>query len=674
MSTPAATRRGIRPMKDMISVVLTIDTEPDDAWKNHLDPSVANVQELRRLQELLDKYGAKVTCLVTYRVIQNEAAVAVLRELVEKGGAEIGAHLHPWETPPFMESGLDIQYAIYPHELPLHIFAQKLERLTEAITERFGRPTAYRAGRWGFIAEHVPILERLGYEVDTSVIPLVDWRGTPGVPRERGGTGGIDYRFAPQQIYHPSYSDVRQPGNARIVELPVSVGFTRHVPAFVQRTHTLLPAVLHRVLRKSEILRVVRATPPSESNAHLTMMLATAITKGVSQINIALHSSELMLNGSPKSRTNAQIQETLAKIESVLEMLVNSGASEFTTLTEASRKWQARRMVEREEAQSGRRARITDGRNHRTASGMHSSRELVYILSSSFSGSTLLTFLLGTHPDIATVGELKATSMGDIEQYVCSCGTRIRECPFWRAVEQRMEQRGVQFDVAEFGTHFVTDSRRMSDVLCGTRVRGHVFERGRRIGIQLWPGSRGARDRILSQNRFLTDVISAVQEADMFLDGSKDAVRLLHLFESGQWNVKVISLIRDGLGTSNSYMKHLKVPMQVAAREWRQTCEEGELVLRRMPASSWARLHYEDLCRDPDKALETLFGFLGLDPGLATRDFRSVEHHILGNYMRLASRSEITVDESWRTQLTPHDLEVFDQTAGDSNRQLGYAR
>ena len=52
--------------------------------------------------------------------------------------------------------------------------------------------------------------------------------------------------------------------------------------------------------------------------------------------------------------------------------------------------------------------------------------DLIYIMSPSFSGSTLLTFLMGAHPSVATVGELKATSLGDIDEYDCSCGSRIR--------------------------------------------------------------------------------------------------------------------------------------------------------------------------------------------------------------------------------------------------------
>ncbi len=46
-----------------IPVVITVDTEPDNAWDWHLDPSVANLPELSRFQELLSKYGAGLQSL-----------------------------------------------------------------------------------------------------------------------------------------------------------------------------------------------------------------------------------------------------------------------------------------------------------------------------------------------------------------------------------------------------------------------------------------------------------------------------------------------------------------------------------------------------------------------------------------------------------------------------------
>src|SRR5687768_14901048 len=98
---------------------------------------------------------------------------------------------------------------------------------------------------------------------------------------------------------------------------------------------------------------------------------------------------------------------------------------------------------------------------------------LLYITSSSFSGSTLLTFLLAAHPRIATVGELKATSRGDVDKYRCSCGAFIRSCPYWRSLGEELGRRGVPFDVEDFGTHFrFKEAGTLADRILAAEVRG----------------------------------------------------------------------------------------------------------------------------------------------------------------------------------------------------------
>ena len=659
-------------MKNMISVVLTIDTEPDDAWTNHRNPSVANVQELLRLQELLGKHGAKATCLATYRVIQDEAAVAVLRELVEKGGAEIGAHLHPWETPPFMESGVDVRYAAYPHELPLDIFSQKLEHLTEAITERFGRPTAYRAGRWGLSSEHLPILERLGYEIDTSVIPMVDWRGTMGIPADQNGRGGPDYRRALRSPYHPDYADACGQGASRLLEVPVTVSLTRRFPTALSDRFGQLPVLLQRALRKLRIVEAVHAIPADASHTQLMRMIKVLLAAQPPVINIALHSSELVVGGSPSSQTRAAVSAVFDKIEAMLAALRSSGVCEFMTLSDVARRHATRTASDSPPT----RVRVAEAGHKRqsfaTVKGHRHMRELAYILSPSYSGSTLLTFLLGTHPDIATIGELKATRMGDVEQYVCSCGARIRRCPFWRRVEEVMAERAVSFSVSRFGSHFSCAHHDVVARLLGARVRGAMLEAIRDVCLWALPTARRELRSIVERNRDLIDVTSSLQRAELFVDASKDSVRLRHLLRTGHWNIRVIYLIRDGRGATSSFMRHHSTTMKNAAREWAITHKECRQILMYVPQQSWLTIRYEQLCKDPKRTLHSVLSFLGVDRNGASQDYRSVEHHIVGNYMRLKSNDEITLDEKWKARLTKHDLRVFDRIAGRINRQLGY--
>jgi peptidoglycan/xylan/chitin deacetylase (PgdA/CDA1 family) len=320
-------------------VVLTIDTEPDNAWENHLNLGVANVRELIRLHDLLAKCGAKATCLATTRVIENPEAVDVLRNLLSTGGAEIGAHLHPWESPPFTETGVDVCHPCYPHELSLEIFRRKLEGLTEAIARNFKAPTCYRGGRWSIVASHLSVLEQAGFEVDTSVMPLVDWRATIGVPLDLKGCGGMDYRLAPCHPYHPDYADITREGAAGIVEVPVTVGFSRRLPGFVRSLYGRFPSPLQRVLRRSNVIKPVWALPTEETGPALEQMLSVALREQAAIINIAMHSSEMMVGGSPRSRVAAEVDGIFSRLASMLSILASSPLCQFTTLTDAARHW-----------------------------------------------------------------------------------------------------------------------------------------------------------------------------------------------------------------------------------------------------------------------------------------------------------------------------------------------
>ena len=68
---------------------------------------------------------------------------------------------------------------------------------------------------------------------------------------------------------------------------------------------------------------------------------------------------------------------------------------------------------------------------------------LVYLLAASHSGSTLTAQLLASHPEIGTIGELKASARGNPEDYLCSCGVQISLCTFWGRLRVNLAGRGL---------------------------------------------------------------------------------------------------------------------------------------------------------------------------------------------------------------------------------------
>lgn len=299
--------------------------------------------------------------------------------------------------------------------------------------------------------------------------------------------------------------------------------------------------------------------------------------------------------------------------------------------------------------------------------------DLVYILSPSYSGSTLLTFLLGSHPCISTVGELKATARGDIDIYKCSCGAVISKCGFWKTLTDELARRDVSFSIEDFRTHFALGHRPLANRLLRSAYRGGWFESARRLGLSIFPKCHRELQDILHRNQSVIEAVIAIQGGDIFLDGSKDAVRLKLLIDSRLWNVKVIQLIRNGRGSTSSYMRIHKLSFRAACWQWRRSQEECDRLIADLPDQQCLPVRYEDLCLDPTSTLDRIFEFLGIDPSLVSLNYLSVEHHILGHAMRLRDNGQISLNEKWKLTWPPSQYTAFQRIAGLVNQRHGYA-
>jgi hypothetical protein len=320
---------------------------------------------------------------------------------------------------------------------------------------------------------------------------------------------------------------------------------------------------------------------------------------------------------------------------------------------------------------------------------------LVYILAASHSGSTLLAMLLGSHPEICTVGELKATSLGDTDQYLCSCRRRIKVCPFWIGVKKEMSRRGFDFDITRAGTDFRSGATPYAVRLLAPLQRGSLLELIRDAALGLSGHWRSHLQRVQALNTALIDSLRTSSRKRIIVDSSKVGIRLKFLLRNPHLDVRVVRLIRDGRAVSLTYIDPTRfadatdpefrgggtggdrdserLAVAQAAREWRRSNEEADAILRRLDPTRWTAVQYESLCDDPHGTLNKIFSLIGVsDQWNVIENFRSVEHHIIGNGMRLDSTNKIKFDDRWKSALNESDLKVFESTAGRLNRRLGY--
>lgn len=319
---------------------------------------------------------------------------------------------------------------------------------------------------------------------------------------------------------------------------------------------------------------------------------------------------------------------------------------------------------------------------------------LVYIVSASHSGSTLLAMLLNSHADICSVGEMKISNLGDSEYYRCSCQKMIRECRFWKSIKTEMESRGFDFDVSNAGTDLQQISSEYVKRLLRPLHRSTGLEYFRDLLLCVSPVWRKSYPLWQQQNLAFAESVLETSGNKVIVDSSKTGIRLKYLLKISGLDVRVIRLIRDGRAVALTYMdswkfadarepslrgggnatvSHQQKSMEQAAIEWRRSNEEAESILSSLGDDQSIQIRYEDLCQNTAATLGAVTDFLGLDTGSDYASFRSAPHHVIGNGMRLDNTSEVRLDDRWRKFLSQAELGVFERIAGEHNRRYGYA-
>lgn len=296
-------------------------------------------------------------------------------------------------------------------------------------------------------------------------------------------------------------------------------------------------------------------------------------------------------------------------------------------------------------------------------------RRYVVIASNAYSGSTLLSYLLGEHPEIATVSDVSGTRRANrMTDFQCSCRRLMRECPFWLEVQSRMRSRGfASFQLGDFGLGFDYSPSPLRNRIRTGSLRWGGIEDGRDAVFGLWPADARAMAELGRRNRAFAEVIMEISEASVFVDASKERLRPRYLQRYLGMDLRVIHLIRDARGVVYSTRRRQRkagLSVGAIARHWTNTNHAIQRSLRRLPPTASTLVRYEDLCVDPKSTLRRLEAFCGVDP-TAAYSGEAPQQHLLGNQIRLNPISEIRLDERWRETLTPAETAHIRASAGD---------
>jgi hypothetical protein len=261
---------------------------------------------------------------------------------------------------------------------------------------------------------------------------------------------------------------------------------------------------------------------------------------------------------------------------------------------------------------------------------------LIYILGTSYSGSSILGIVLGANKKVFNAGELKFYNRlikkgGEL----CSCGKNCLDCSFWEEIFQK------QYKV--FGKP--TYTQKISFIL------------------QILSGRKLKFNEKYDDYKLLKSIYSKAKKSNpstkYIIDTSKSLWRLAYLINDKNINIKVIYLKRDIYGNVASFMKHGK-----SFYKGLLIYLLNNFVIRRFLSYNKKinsiEVIYEKLCKKTVNELNLLGDFLNLkydDYVKMVRNAKDVLHIPSGNKgtrkQFLKGFKGIRYDNSWKERLRP---------------------
>jgi len=300
-------------MRRIITCV-TIDTEPDSDYKwSKITPRTFKSVEIGIkdvLRPIFSNYNIKPVYFISPGVAGSRLCRDILLRELDKG-SEIGNHLHADEM-----GRTGKGYACY--DLSGEDEGRLIYEAHELIKNNFDvAPLSYRGGRFGTDMETLLSIQRLGYHVDSSVTPNIDWSG-------KGGPNFIGFPDQPYFIDLGNGSFNGSCARSKMLEVPVTVG---------KRRLRVLPArwYFFRWLRPSHMSAL-------EMKILLREFMKRVSDKGPLVFCMMFHSIEVIPKASPYVRNAVQQKYFLRRLKTIIEYLKSIG-SEFMTLEEIYREY-----------------------------------------------------------------------------------------------------------------------------------------------------------------------------------------------------------------------------------------------------------------------------------------------------------------------------------------------
>ena len=283
----------------------------------------------------------------------------------------------------------------------------------------------------------------------------------------------------------------------------------------------------------------------------------------------------------------------------------------------------------------------------------------ISLLSSSYSGSTLLSTLLslpGT--GIVSFGDTYPIP-GRLYDENCTCGEKITDCVFRKLLESKMH--AVSYDNYSWIN---------SSPFPGHRLLSRIG-----IGKSVFPlyvlMPVSVREILFSsyfgENQCMLDCIQEITNCTHYLDGCKSLVRT-ELLNTKYDDFKIIHLIKDPRAYIYSVIRrNNRKNINKVLNNWIDYNTKAYSFREKVGPENYHQINFEELILNTRQSLNNLLSGIGKDINfsLPADDIDISDLHIIGNKMRLSFKHIENRNDEWRHHLDPDTIDYINKRIMD---------
>jgi hypothetical protein len=274
----------------------------------------------------------------------------------------------------------------------------------------------------------------------------------------------------------------------------------------------------------------------------------------------------------------------------------------------------------------------------------------VALLSTSYSGSTLVSMLVCSHPNVIGFGDTYNYQFVRLSDTSCTCGARPSvSCPARIRIENQLIAEGDRF------RWLTSNPTPIPEFLASNRNAAEIFRKERWIQFyrQL---PKALRVKLLSgyyrQNTRFFEALKILEGKTHYFDGCKSLVRV-ELLKTIFPDMKIVHLIKNPKAYLHSFLRRENQDYRKIVDGWVRYHTDSKNLGSVLGPESYMLVTFEELTKMPEDCLKTIYRFMGLperqEPFDQWVDLKSV--HVVGSRSKNVFKQVEEKVPKWKSEL-----------------------